>query len=60
MKIDQDELDAIAAYMKTNGDVTICPAGEVTDPELIGHVWTKNKAGRPPAAARKPDEDVDT
>jgi hypothetical protein len=59
MKLDQDELDAIAAYLKNDGSVTVCPAGEVTDPELISHVWTKNKAGRPPAAARKPDEESD-
>ena len=56
-KIDQAELDAIEVYMKHNGNVTVCPAGEATDPALISHVWTKNKAGRPPAAARKPNEE---
>lgn len=59
MKLDQDDLDAIAAYTAAKGNVTVCPPGERTDPELIGHVWTRGKPGRPPANApvQTPEEE---
>jgi len=57
MKTDQEEIDAIEEYLSGGGKVTVCPAGERTDPELIGNSWTKKKGGRPPAAARKSGEE---
>jgi hypothetical protein len=58
MKMEQEDLDAINSYMEKNGNVTVCPAGERTDPDLIGHVWTRGKPGRPPAnAPQQPTEE---
>jgi hypothetical protein len=53
----QETQAAIDAYIADGGKVTVCPAGERTDPDLIANVWTKNKPGRPPAAARKPGDE---
>lgn len=59
MAMSKEDRDAIEQYMKDKGDVTVCPAGERTDPDLIGHVWTKSKAGRPPASAAAAKKDTD-
>lgn len=41
-KEEEDRL--IAEYLANGGKVTVFPAGERTDPELIGNVWSRKPA----------------
>ena len=42
-----EEKAAIEQYLKDGGKVTVCPAGERTDPELIGNIWTRKPGPKP-------------
>ena len=42
-KAENDE--AVAEYLEQGGKITVCPAGERSDPEVTANPWRRKKAG---------------
>lgn len=51
-QVTDDDKKSIEEWLAKGNEITICPPGERTDSDLIGHVW---KRGRPKAKKKKED-----
>jgi len=47
-EVTEEDKKIMDEWLSKGNKVTVCPAGERTDPDLISHVW---KRGRPKAKA---------